>query len=89
MKTNRVFLAAAAMTAMAPAAAMARALDDDAAMRRVEIDPPEPPRYGPGTGTVPPEFEPTERDKARMAAAEEKRARRRARNLVIASKQKS
>lgn len=53
---------------------------------RVAIEPlyedePEPPRYGPGTGKVPEGFEPTERDKAKMAAAEEKRARRNARNL--------
>lgn len=81
MKTNRVLLAAAAMMAMAPAAAMARALDDDAADRRAAMAPEEPPRYGPGTGTVPEGFEPTERDKAKMAAAEEKRARRHARNL--------
>ena len=80
MKSNRLMMVAAAMS-LSMAGGMAAALDEDAAARRIEIDPPEPRRYGPGTGTVPPGFEPTERDKARMAAAEERRLRRQARNL--------
>lgn len=40
------------------------------------------PRFGPGTGKIPDDFpRQTERDHARIAAAEDKRARRRARNL--------
>ncbi len=79
MKMSRGMTAAflLAGTIGAPAAMIA-ALDQDSEDRRQSI---EPPRYGPGTGKVPPEIEPTERDRARMAAAEEKRARRRARNL--------
>lgn len=53
-----------------------------AAIEPLYVD--ELPRYGPGTGKVPKDLEPTQRDRDRMAAAEERRAARQARNLRIA-----
>lgn len=80
MKTNRVMLVAAMLAGtIGVSAAMAEALDRDADDRRADI---EPQRYGPGTDTIPDDFpRPTERDYARIAQAEERRAARRARNL--------
>lgn len=85
MKSNRMMMAALAIGTIGASGAMLKALENDAADRRYAVDADKRKAgdmgFGPGTGTVPPGFEPTERDKARMAAAEERRIRRQARNL--------